>query len=85
MKRSAPHVAAPSDRVSFQQPVSCQFCRGRKLKCNRGRPCFKCSSRNHECVYESGLFTDQYKKLGRVLTSRSRPKPSTSTSSTTQR
>jgi hypothetical protein len=54
MKRSASLVAAPSESLSFQQPVSCQFCRTRKLKCDRGRPCFNCASRKHECAYESG-------------------------------
>ncbi|KAL4809095.1 hypothetical protein BDV18DRAFT_133963 [Aspergillus unguis] len=49
MKRSI----APPDRLPSQQPVSCQFCRTRKLKCDRGRPCFNCASRNHECAYES--------------------------------
>ncbi|KAL4767259.1 hypothetical protein BDW60DRAFT_200397 [Aspergillus nidulans var. acristatus] len=53
MKRSASLVAAPSESLSFRQPVSCQFCRTRKLKCDRGRPCFNCASRKHECAYES--------------------------------
>ena len=36
-----------------QDPVSCQTCRKRKLKCDRNRPCSGCSARNIECVYGS--------------------------------
>jgi hypothetical protein len=36
-----------------QDPVSCQTCRKRKLKCDRNRPCSGCSTRNVECVYGS--------------------------------
>lgn len=64
MKRSASLVAAPSDRSSFQQPVSCRFCRTRKLKCDRGHPCFNCASRKHECEYESGMSIGQAARAG---------------------
>ena len=54
MKRSA-QTARVDDRAYIQQPVSCQFCRSRKLKCDRGRPsCFNCSSRSKDCIYEAG-------------------------------
>ena len=36
-----------------QDPVSCQICRKRKLKCDRNRPCSGCSARNIECVYHT--------------------------------
>jgi hypothetical protein len=36
-----------------QDPVSCQTCRKRKLKCDRNRPCSGCSARSIECVYGS--------------------------------
>ncbi|PMD20687.1 hypothetical protein NA56DRAFT_172083 [Hyaloscypha hepaticicola] len=52
MKRSSSLVPG-HERSPFQQPVSCQSCRTRKLKCNRGRPCFNCSSRDFDCVYLS--------------------------------
>ncbi|EHY55747.1 hypothetical protein HRR83_009184 [Exophiala dermatitidis] len=53
MKRAAPSIE-PADRPYIQQPVSCRFCRSRKLKCDRGRPsCFNCHSRNRECIYEA--------------------------------
>ncbi|KIW69703.1 hypothetical protein PV04_05565 [Phialophora macrospora] len=32
-----------------QDPVSCQFCRSKKLKCNRQNPCSNCSSRGLPC------------------------------------
>lgn len=53
MKRSS-SLASGHERTAFQQLVSCQLCRTRKLKCDRGRPCFNCSSRNFDCVYISG-------------------------------
>ncbi|KAB5547424.1 hypothetical protein GE09DRAFT_210292 [Coniochaeta sp. 2T2.1] len=53
MKRAAPSIDLV-DRAYTQQPVSCRFCRSRKLKCDRGRPSsFNCNSRNHGCVYEA--------------------------------
>ena len=53
MKRSAPSPDGP-DRPLFPPPASCQLCRSRKLKCDRGNPCFNCSSRNLNCVSSSG-------------------------------
>lgn len=37
-------------------PLSCNFCRQRKLKCNRGHPCENCNKRGDEsgCVYLEG-------------------------------
>jgi hypothetical protein len=34
-----------------QDPVSCQTCRTRKLKCDRQNPCSNCASRHINCVY----------------------------------
>lgn len=56
MKRShnsmdSPQTRAPSSATSRrQEPVSCQFCRTKKLKCSRESPCSNCISRNLECV-----------------------------------
>ncbi|KAL4264772.1 Zn(2)-C6 fungal-type domain-containing protein [Pleurotus pulmonarius] len=34
--------------------VACNFCRGRKLRCDGGRPsCYNCTQRNKECAYEA--------------------------------
>ncbi|TFK48224.1 hypothetical protein OE88DRAFT_1664679 [Heliocybe sulcata] len=38
-------------RVPRRTPMACQFCRGRKLKCD-GRPiCANCERRSIACVY----------------------------------
>jgi Fungal Zn(2)-Cys(6) binuclear cluster domain. len=36
-------------RYSRSRPVSCHFCRSRKLKCNRQFPCSNCTSRGKTC------------------------------------
>ncbi|OQD81270.1 hypothetical protein PENANT_c028G10021 [Penicillium antarcticum] len=36
-------------RPSRSRPVSCHFCRTRKLKCSRQFPCSNCTSRGKEC------------------------------------
>ncbi|KAI8945745.1 fungal-specific transcription factor domain-containing protein [Xylaria longipes] len=33
------------------EPVSCQLCRSKKLRCNRVQPCSNCESRNVSCHY----------------------------------
>jgi hypothetical protein len=35
--------------VRRQDPVSCQFCRKKKLKCDRGNPCSNCRARALTC------------------------------------
>ena len=35
--------------VSRQRPVSCRFCRSRKLRCSRESPCSNCVSRGIRC------------------------------------
>ncbi|KFY16655.1 hypothetical protein V492_01183 [Pseudogymnoascus sp. VKM F-4246] len=41
----------PSRRIRCprQDPVSCQFCRSKKLKCDRQHPCSNCSARGVTC------------------------------------
>lgn len=36
-------------RSSRQRPISCHFCRSRKLRCSRDAPCTNCTSRGIEC------------------------------------
>ncbi|KAH6912138.1 hypothetical protein BKA70DRAFT_1266743 [Coprinopsis sp. MPI-PUGE-AT-0042] len=39
-------------RTPRRTPMACQFCRGRKLKCDGARPsCVNCSKRNLACAY----------------------------------
>jgi hypothetical protein len=38
-----------SARSSRSRPVSCHFCRSRKLKCSRQFPCSNCTSRGATC------------------------------------
>lgn len=38
---------------SRSRPVSCLFCRSRKLRCSRQLPCANCSSRGLSCQLES--------------------------------
>lgn len=53
MKRTSDSEVAtpPSKRRSRQDPVSCESCRKKKLKCNRELPCSSCSTRKLECNY----------------------------------
>ena len=47
----------PPERISKprQEPVSCQFCRTKKLKCNRDQPCQNCLARGIECERKGRL------------------------------
>ncbi|VUC38082.1 unnamed protein product [Clonostachys rosea] len=38
-------------RPSRQRPVSCAFCRVRKLRCSRDFPCTNCASRGRQCPH----------------------------------
>ncbi|RDW62415.1 hypothetical protein BP6252_11848 [Coleophoma cylindrospora] len=40
-------------RNSRQRPVSCRFCRSRKLRCSREHPCSNCVSRGVACELET--------------------------------
>jgi hypothetical protein len=53
MKRSggAVHEGPATKKHPRQDPVSCQSCRKRKLKCDRKTPCSGCSTRRLECIY----------------------------------
>jgi hypothetical protein len=42
-------------RVPRQRPVSCRFCRSRKLRCNRDSPCSNCISRGVTCELENAV------------------------------
>jgi hypothetical protein len=55
MKRAAvvTDAAQASKKHPRQDPVSCQTCRKRKLKCDRNRPCSGCATRKLECIYNN--------------------------------
>lgn len=55
MKRGADtnDPSSASKKAPRQDPVSCQTCRKRKLKCDRANPCGSCAARKLECVYSS--------------------------------
>ncbi|KAI8724310.1 hypothetical protein NCS52_00288800 [Fusarium sp. LHS14.1] len=49
MKRSL----SESRRSAWQQPASCEFCRSKKIRCDKKRPCSNCTTRQLECRYVS--------------------------------
>ncbi|KAH8077101.1 hypothetical protein BXZ70DRAFT_1013039 [Cristinia sonorae] len=38
-------------RIPRRTPMACQFCRGRKLKCDGRTTCANCERRNIPCIY----------------------------------
>ncbi|KAK2614922.1 hypothetical protein N8I77_001711 [Diaporthe amygdali] len=59
MKRRTSPSAADADRDSprrrRQPQTSCNFCRSKKLKCDRGQPCANCTTRGISCEGQSSL------------------------------
>ncbi|BCR87788.1 Zn(II)2Cys6 transcription factor domain-containing protein [Aspergillus chevalieri] len=52
MKRKASEQEeTPPKRAPRQDPVSCELCRRKKLKCNRQQPCSSCATRRLPCSY----------------------------------
>lgn len=48
------HGSTPAPKKPPRQdPVSCQTCRKRKLKCDRAIPCGSCAARRLKCIYSS--------------------------------
>ncbi|RMZ08299.1 hypothetical protein D0860_04709 [Hortaea werneckii] len=47
----------PPDRThrTRQEPVSCDFCRRKKLKCDRTPSCSNCQARSITCIYQGSL------------------------------
>jgi hypothetical protein len=41
-------------RAPRQDPVSCQTCRTKKLKCDRKQPCLNCITRRVPCIFGTG-------------------------------
>ncbi|KIJ96310.1 hypothetical protein K443DRAFT_682387 [Laccaria amethystina LaAM-08-1] len=46
------NVSQTLPRVPKRTPMACQFCRGRKLKCDGNRPsCSNCNRRGLPCMF----------------------------------
>ncbi|KAI0772416.1 hypothetical protein BD413DRAFT_474122 [Trametes elegans] len=43
---------AAKPKVPRRTPMACQFCRGRKLKCDGRATCANCQRRGIPCVYK---------------------------------
>ncbi|OCH93993.1 hypothetical protein OBBRIDRAFT_723748, partial [Obba rivulosa] len=43
--------SSEASRVPRRTPMACQFCRGRKLKCDGRQVCANCARRQIPCVY----------------------------------
>lgn len=43
----------PTKRNPRQDPVSCEFCRKKKLKCDRQQPCSSCLARRLQCSFRT--------------------------------
>ena len=55
------HHTAEKARRRRQDPISCQFCRSKKLKCDRQQPCSNCLARNVTC--EGAQISDTHRSL----------------------
>ncbi|KAK6837095.1 hypothetical protein RU639_001456 [Aspergillus parasiticus] len=53
MKRSTTEAGPAPKRSAWQQPVSCEFCRLKKIRCDKKSPCYNCTSRGFACEYAS--------------------------------
>ncbi|KAL2856528.1 hypothetical protein BJY01DRAFT_231367 [Aspergillus pseudoustus] len=49
-----PDQAVAPKRSAWQQPASCDFCRLKKIRCDKQRPCSSCVARDTMCEYASG-------------------------------
>lgn len=52
-RKGAPDSPVPTKRNPRQDPVSCQFCRKKKLKCDRQQPCSSCLTRRLQCSFRT--------------------------------
>lgn len=49
------HDQAPGPkRSAWQLPASCDFCRLKKIRCDKKRPCSSCKDRDTVCEYSEG-------------------------------
>ncbi|KAL4921325.1 hypothetical protein BDW62DRAFT_219478 [Aspergillus aurantiobrunneus] len=71
-RKSAPDHPDSVKRHPRQDPVSCESCRKRKLKCDRQQPCASCLSRRLTCTFHTHPpNTDDDRKPGGFLSTNS--------------
>ncbi|KAL4883171.1 hypothetical protein BJY04DRAFT_216470 [Aspergillus karnatakaensis] len=52
-RKGAPGSSEHTRRAPRQDPVSCESCRKKKLKCDRQRPCSSCVTRRLACTFQT--------------------------------
>jgi hypothetical protein len=52
-RKDATESPVQAKRHPRQDPVSCQFCRKKKLKCDRQQPCSSCLTRRLQCSFRT--------------------------------
>ncbi|KAJ5101406.1 hypothetical protein NUU61_003628, partial [Penicillium alfredii] len=86
-RKSMEPVSSATKKQPRQDPVSCESCRKKKLKCDRSFPCSSCIARRLDCSYGSygppvlnsangGNQADE-EQLGNHMASEPRPGPGT--------
>ncbi|RAK71160.1 Zn(II)2Cys6 transcription factor [Aspergillus fijiensis CBS 313.89] len=69
-RKAAPEPPDPQPkRTPRQDPVSCESCRTKKIKCDRQQPCASCSLRRLTCKYERPGATARDSRLRDTPTS----------------
>ncbi|KAF5859072.1 hypothetical protein ETB97_003313 [Aspergillus alliaceus] len=72
-RRTASEVLdRPQKRATRQDPVSCESCRRKKLKCNRQQPCSSCVTRRLQCSYGIAPSMADIQRVGSEVANRRR-------------
>lgn len=56
LKRPGSDNFPEAKRSFWQQPASCKFCRTKKIRCDKRRPCSSCTARGVTCEYDSSIY-----------------------------
>jgi hypothetical protein len=51
LRQSLNSIVTMRNRRNRADPISCQFCRSKKLRCNRVQPCSNCTVRGITCAF----------------------------------
>ena len=57
--KESPRMPPDTNQRPRQEPVSCESCRKKKLKCNREQPCSNCSARSVTCDFQGRRIPTQ--------------------------